>query len=111
MSWHRSLRFVLNGDNPFETIRDNNFMENIQGELLHQLERELANMNIPRLQMELNSLLMSGKEMTSDWRLKDVLEAYLEGKYDDVDVSWCEHLPDDVLYKHSVHVFKISVQL
>jgi len=35
----------------------------------------------------------------------------LEGKYDDVDNTWCEKLPEEVQYKHAAHVFELSMEL
>ncbi|XP_078490372.1 E3 ubiquitin-protein ligase rnf213-alpha-like [Ciona intestinalis] len=55
LSWHRSVRFVLNGDNPFEKTIGSESMKDIDDEdLLHELERSLINMNIARFQIELN---------------------------------------------------------
>ncbi|XP_078487856.1 E3 ubiquitin-protein ligase rnf213-alpha-like [Ciona intestinalis] len=112
LSWHRSVRFVLNGDNPFEKTIGSESMKDIEDEeLLHELERSLINMNIARLQIELNSLLMCGPDMTPDWGLGETLKPYLEGKYDDVDVGWCDHIPADIMCQHSAHVFRITVRM
>ena len=40
---------------------------------------------------------------------KDVLLPYLEMKYDEDDHNWCEQIPDEILFKHAVHVFLVSI--
>ena len=42
----------------------------------------------------------------SDWLLN-----YLDIKHEDADNSWCEKLPEEILYKHAAHVFKLSLEL
>ena len=41
--------------------------------------------------------------------VKDVLLPYLELKDEDADHSWCEQIPDEVLFKHAVNVFNLSM--
>ncbi|XP_076815738.1 E3 ubiquitin-protein ligase rnf213-alpha-like isoform X2 [Clavelina lepadiformis] len=107
-SWHRSRKLAINGQNPFENVLVG--VEDIEDEdVLDQLKEELSQMNIQRLQLELNSLIMAGPEVDLNWRLgENVLLPYLDGKHDG-DNSWCERLPEDILFKHVVHVYMISM--
>ncbi|XP_076818180.1 E3 ubiquitin-protein ligase rnf213-alpha-like [Clavelina lepadiformis] len=108
LSWHRSRKLAINGQNPFENVLAG--VEDIEDEeVLDRLKEELSQMNIQRLQLELNSLIMAGPEVDLNWRLgEDVLLPYLDGKHDG-DNSWCERLPEDILFKHAVHVYMISM--
>ncbi|XP_076818192.1 E3 ubiquitin-protein ligase rnf213-alpha-like [Clavelina lepadiformis] len=108
LSWHRARKLALNGQNSFENVVD--FVEDISEESsVEMLRRELSQMNVSRLQLELNSLLMVGPEMNAEWGLSMVLQNYLDGKHDG-DNSWCDKIPDDILFKHSVHVFNVSME-
>ena len=41
----------------------------------------------------------------------EVLLSYLDIKYEDADNSWCERIPEEILFKHAAHVFELSMEL
>nr|CAB3265645.1 E3 ubiquitin-protein ligase rnf213-alpha-like [Phallusia mammillata] len=123
LSWHRSLISIQIGQNPFEMVqtaddergngvvwRETIKFIKMSDKLEEEVKKALRSLNIEKLQLELNSLMMVGPDLQEDWSLADCLFAYLDGKYDDTDNNWCYQIPEQVLVKHSLQLFKISMK-
>nr|CAB3265644.1 E3 ubiquitin-protein ligase RNF213-like [Phallusia mammillata] len=108
-SWHRTLRAIENGQNPFELVSTETG-EKMDGVLTQQLNDMLKQFNIERLQNELNALMMVGPELQSDWGLGEILQVYIDGKSENPDSTWCEKIPENICIKHTQHVFALSVK-
>ncbi|XP_076810012.1 E3 ubiquitin-protein ligase rnf213-alpha-like isoform X1 [Clavelina lepadiformis] len=107
LSWQRSFRYLTVGLDPFAHIVDQEETPNVE-----VVRKSLDRINIPQLQLELNSFILIKQSLSPESSLRDNIQAYVAMKYDDdVDSDWCQNLPEDLKIKHGAHLFKISMEM
>jgi len=107
LSTHRSVRFVENGDDPF-AHEDTDFEEIEEQAVIENTSNEILSKNPDAILEQINTLVLLKSDINPDWSLSMVLDTF----YDEVEEGedWWKNLPDEILFKHSSHIFRICVE-